>query len=80
MRKRTIASLTAVIEDLRHQLYAERGRHLLEVKTLQDDITYTRIALEEIIQNLREEILEIKTRLFQACREFCQKPVGRDAD
>ena len=68
MRNRTIASLTAVIEDLRNQLYAERGRHLLEVKMLQDDIVYNRIAHEEIIQELREEILEIKTQTLSPRR------------
>ena len=68
MRKHTIASLTAVIEDLRNQLYAERGRHLLEVKMLPDDITYNRIAHQEITQQLREEIQEIKTQTLSPRR------------
>jgi hypothetical protein len=61
MRKRTTAALTAEIEDLRNQLYAERGHHLREVKLLQDDIANNRIAHEEITRELREEIREIKT-------------------
>src|SRR3954469_19201133 len=68
MRKRTIASLTADIEDLKHQLYTERGRHNREVKLLQDDIAHNRIAHEEIARELREEIEEIKTQTLSPRR------------